>query len=188
MKTLAHHLLDIAENAFDAGSTRISVRITECLSRDLYMLSVLDNGRGMNQQTIKRVIDPFYTTRTTRKVGLGIPLFRQSALSSGGTFHLFSTPGRGTCIGASFVHRHVDRPPAGDLSGVVSLLAGRDAGVHFVYQHHTTEGKFTLDSKEVSDALGGIPLSHTKVKPVIKEMVGENLISLGAEFHSPSRH
>ncbi len=183
MKTLAHHLLDIAENSFDAGSSKVSVRITECLSKDLYTLSILDNGRGMNRETIHNVSDPFFTTRTTRKVGLGIPLFRQSAISSGGTFHIFSVPGKGTCIGASFVHTHLDRPPGGDIPGVVATLAGRNAQVHFLYQHQTRQGLFSLDSVEAVEALGGVPLGHLKVKPIIREMVQENLIDLGAEFH-----
>ena len=115
MREIALHLLDLAENSVSAGAKNITIAICEDQRADKLTTSIADDGRGMDAETVKKVIDPFYTSRTTRKVGLGIPLFKGAAEDCNGTLTIASTPGLGTTVTATFQHSHIDRMPLGNL-------------------------------------------------------------------------
>ncbi|MDY0239984.1 MAG: ATP-binding protein, partial [Bacteroidales bacterium] len=111
MNDLALHLLDIVQNSLAAGATFITVRIEENPCKNFLIISVEDNGCGMNEEQLQKLSDPFFTSRTTRRVGLGVPLLRQTAEQSGGYLEVVSQPGKGTCLTACFQYDHLDRPP-----------------------------------------------------------------------------
>jgi len=146
--------MDIAQNSLSAGATLIGIDIAEDPVRDELLIRVTDNGKGMDAAQISRVEDPFYTTRTTRKVGLGIPLFKMEAEMTGGSFEIHSVPGEGTAVTARFVPSHVDMIPLGDIDGTVQLLICGNPGVDFLYSRSCGDRNFTLDTRELREVLG----------------------------------
>jgi len=146
MRELSLHILDIVTNSIEAGATRVLIFIEELLSRNTLRLVVSDNGRGMSQQLVDRVIDPFTTSRSTRPVGMGLPLLNQAALRCDGSMKIDSQPGRGTRVQATFRLNHLNRAPLGDMAGtVVNLIIGAQQ-VHFCYCHTTDAGRLFFDS------------------------------------------
>jgi anti-sigma regulatory factor (Ser/Thr protein kinase) len=136
MEDLSLHILDIVENSVAAAADRIEILLVEDTRNDRLSLEIRDNGRGMDEETRNQALDPFYTTRTTRRVGLGLPLLSQAAREAGGTFELESEPGRGTLVKAVFQLSHPDRKPLGDLAATLeTILSGRpDLDLHFEYK------------------------------------------------------
>ena len=126
MEDLSLHILDIAENSVAAEAETIEIRIDEDMEGDLLHLEIKDNGQGMPEEVRSQVLDPFFTTRTTRRVGLGLPLLAQAARDSGGTLEVDSAPGRGTMVKANFKLSHPDRKPLGDVASTLgAIVAGR---------------------------------------------------------------
>ncbi len=161
MKELSLHILDIAQNSLKAGASRVGIDISE--TPLTLKITVSDDGCGMSPELLARVTDPFTTTRTTRKVGLGIPLFKLAAEQTGGSLEIDSEPGRGTTLRAVFTNRHIDLPPLGDIpSTIVSLVQG-SPGVDFVYRHSSGDMEFELDTSEVRARLDGVPLDEPEV-------------------------
>ena len=152
--------------------------IKEDIRKNMYMITVEDNGRGMTQEVLERVVDPYYTSRKTRKVGMGIPLFMQTARQSGGELIIDSWPGKGTKVVASFQHDHIDRPVLGDIAGVVSLLTGSNPEKDFIYKHNLKGNEYIFDTREVMEALEGMPINEFSVIKYLKEMIHENLTTL----------
>ncbi len=143
------HILDVVENSVMAGASAIGISINEDIEKDLLSIEIEDNGSGMDEATVKKVLDPFYTTRTTRRVGLGLPLLAQAARETGGDIEISSEPGKGTRIRASFQHSHIDRKPLGDMEEtLVTLIAGHPE-IHFTYEHRDGETSFRLDTDEM---------------------------------------
>ena len=124
MRELSLNVLDIAQNSIAAGASLTEITVEEDTAADRVVIIVKDDGRGMTPEQVRRVSDPFYTTRTTRKVGMGIPLFRMAAEMAGGGLTIDSTPGVGTTVTASFVRSHIDRMPLGDMTGRSSPWSG----------------------------------------------------------------
>ncbi len=175
MKELSLNILDITYNSIKAKAEKIEISLSESVSRNLVEIEIADNGCGMDEEFLRRVTDPFVTTRTTRKVGLGIPLFKQSAEDTDGSFTIRSKVGEGTVIYASFRLDHLDRAPIGDMSStLVSLIQANDQ-IRFIYRHTTDKGAFTLDTDELHAQLGDIPLSEPAVLSWIGEYINENL-------------
>jgi len=166
MRELSLHILDVLENALEAGATEVDLEIDEDLLADRLTITVRDNGRGMDAETARRALDPFFTTRTTRHVGLGLPLFAAAARRCEGDLGLDSSPGRGTVVTATFRHSHLDRAPLGDIAGTLLafLLSERSAGLHFVYHHRVNGRSFDLDTAAIRAELEDIPLSHPLVR------------------------
>ena len=175
MRELSLHILDVLENALEAGATEVTLEIDEDLRADRLVIAVRDNGRGMDAQTARRALDPFFTTRTTRHVGLGLPLFAAAARRCEGDLSLVSAPGQGTAVTATFQHSHVDRAPLGDLTGTLLafLLSERGAGLHFVYRHLVNGRSFDLDTSAIRAELGDIPLSHSLVRQWLRDFIAE---------------
>ncbi|MDI3480906.1 MAG: hypothetical protein PWQ97_561 [Tepidanaerobacteraceae bacterium] len=175
MKELSLHVLDIVENSINAGATLVEINIDEDTKKDVMIIEIIDNGRGMDETTLQKVKDPFFTTRTTRKVGLGLPLFEQAAKSCGGELEIYSKVGEGTRIKASFVRSHIDRPPLGNMSDTMVLLVAANPGKDFIYRHRIDGGEFVLDTREIKKTLQDVPISNPMVLDWIKAFVEENL-------------
>ena len=175
MKELSLNILDITYNSIKAGADSIEIGISESTTGNLIEIEIRDNGCGMDDEFLRRVTDPFVTTRTTRKVGLGIPLFKQSAEDAGGTFTITSKVGEGTAVYASFQLDHLDRAPIGDMgSTLVSLIQANDQ-IRFIYRHKTDQGTFVLDTDELHAQLGDVPLSEPAVLSWLHAYINENL-------------
>ena len=175
MRDIALHILDIAQNSISAGATLVNIEVLEKTGNDRLILSVSDNGPGMDNEVIMKVADPFYTTRRTRKVGLGIPLLKQNAEQAGGSFTISSDRGKGTTVTAVFIHSHWDRPPKGDIPGVISILAGANPSMDFLYRHTVEDFEYIFDTREIKLVLEDVPLSDPEVIRYMKEMIEENL-------------
>lgn len=176
MKDLSLHILDIVQNSIRARAKLIGIEINEQPEEDQLAITITDDGTGMSREEVQRAIDPFYTSRTTRKVGLGLSLFKQNAEMTGGSFILESELGKGTKVIARFGLKHLDRPVIGDLVGTLLLLIS-DAKIEsdYVFKHQTQTGTFELDTRQIRQTLENVPISHPEVRIFLKEMIRENL-------------
>ena len=149
MEDLSLHILDVVENSIAAGASKIEIKITEDQASDLLVIEIKDDGRGMDKETLDQVLDPFYTTRTTRRVGMGLSLLAQSAEESNGKFKIVSEVGKGTELKATFQYSHIDRKPMGDLKTTFITLLMSYPEINFIYIHKDDEGIDTLDSNDI---------------------------------------
>jgi len=175
MKDLSMHIMDIVQNSIVAGATLINIDIQEDTEKDIFEIVIKDNGIGMSAEMVAKVVDPYCTSRTTRKVGLGIPLLKQQAELTGGSLTITSTLGEGTIIRALFSHSNIDRQPLGDISGTIVLTASANPMLDFVYTHKINQKSYSFDTHEVKEVLDGVPLSDIQVVKYLKEMIEENL-------------
>ena len=174
MKELSLNILDIAENSLKAGATLVGIDVTE--EKDTLTVTVSDNGCGMTEEFLKTVTDPFSTTRTTRKVGLGIPLLKMEAEQTGGSFSIQSQVGKGTLVKAVYVMDSIDRPPRGDIAGVVYTAIICNPELDFIYRVGKDGREFIADTRELKAVLNGVPLDDIEVGPWLAEYLkqGEN--------------
>jgi len=175
MKDLSLHILDIVQNSIRAKAGLIEIDIQELPESDQLIITITDNGTGMTENQVKLAIDPFYTSRNTRKVGLGLSLFKQNAEISGGKLDLISEYGKGTKVTAIFGLSHIDRPVLGDLTGTLLLLICDSETIEYVYKHKTPHGEYELDTREIRQTLDGVPVNHPEVRAFLREMLNENL-------------
>lgn len=173
MNNLSFHITDISANSLRAGATEICLDIRE--TPEMITIRIADNGSGMDGETMARVANPFYTTRTTRKVGLGLPFLIQNAEQTGGRVRLRSAPGKGTEVTAEFRVSHIDCPPWGDLPGTVALLITGNPKVNICFTYRKGEEIFALSTADLKEAAGEMPLSHPRVAGWVKEMIRENI-------------
>jgi anti-sigma regulatory factor (Ser/Thr protein kinase) len=178
VRELSLHVLDVLENSVEAGATRIELRIEEDLPKDVLRIMVSDNGRGMSQEMVGRVLDPFVTTRTTRHVGLGLPLFAAAAQRCNGKLTIDSQLGVGTTVTATFQHSHIDRAPLGDVPGSLIAVLLSERPVDLSYRHIVDGRVFDLDTAEVRRELGAVPLSHPMVREWLQSVLTEGLAEL----------
>jgi hypothetical protein len=169
MEDLALHILDIAQNSLEAGASAIEIEILEDLTEDSMVLSVQDNGRGMDEDTLAKATDPFFTTRTTRRVGMGLPLLSAAAKAAGGALSIDSRPGYGTTIRASFQHRHLDRAPLGDIETTLMVLLAGQHNKNIRFRHRINERIFELDSSDFRAA--DIDLSSPVGLAILREAI-----------------
>jgi hypothetical protein len=179
MKDLSMHVMDIFQNSITADATIISLDIAEDTNKNYLRLEFTDNGKGMTKEIARQVTDPFFTTRSTRKVGLGLPLLKQNAERTGGYFRLESQAGKGTRVFAQFVLDHLDRPVMGDLPGAIALTATANPEIRFNYSHTRNDKKYAVSTSEVKDALGDVPITDPAVYQYLREMISENLTEIG---------
>ena len=175
MKELALHILDIAQNSITAGAENIGINVEEDEGNNVFRITVIDDGCGMSEEMVQRVTDPYVTSRTTRRVGMGIPLLMHSAEQAGGFLKIESKKGKGTTLEATFEHNHIDRPELGDIAGVMSILIGSNPDIRFKYQHKKNEQDFSLDTNDVIDTLEGIPINEPEVLKFIREMINDHI-------------
>lgn len=183
MEDISLHILDIAENALKAGATRIEIRIFEDIDKDILKVQIIDNGSGMSEEMVQTVTDPFVTTRTERRVGLGLPLLAEAARMTGGDIEIKSSPGKVTSIEADFVYRHIDRKPLGDLIRTMMALIVGNPAVDFSYHHQKGNHDYCLDTTELRKHLEEIPINHPDVVSLIKKNLTDGLKELGVVFY-----
>ena len=177
MEELSLNILDIAQNSVRANATRVDITVAELPAEDRLVITINDNGCGMTPEQVAHVEDPFYTTRTTRKVGLGLPFLIQNAEQTGGSVTLTSEPGKGTEVRAVFHSDHIDCPPWGDLPGTVALLITGNPEINVCFEYRSGETGYSISTNEIKEILDGVPLSYPKVMLLIKEMIKENIRS-----------
>ena len=180
MREIALHLLDIAENSVAAQSKNVSVHVHEDLLYDRLSACVIDDGRGMDAATVEQVLDPFYTTRTTRKVGLGIPLLKLAAEMAEGSFSLQSELGNGAWVEAEFRHSHIDRMPLGDLASTFLTLLISHPQIDWTFLYRVTDENrqsrdFLFESAELKSELGDISLTEPEVLTFLRNIFEEGI-------------
>lgn len=175
MDEIALNILDIAYNSIRAHATLIRIMVTDSIKDNKINIIIEDNGDGMDEQTVNQVADPFYTTRTTRKVGLGIPLFKQTAELTGGYLHIHSTPGQGTCVETQFVKDHIDTPMMGNVIDTMLTLIQANENIDYIFVYKTDKNDFILDTKEMKDILGDVKINEPEVLLWIKDYMKEGL-------------
>ncbi len=182
MRELSLHVLDLLQNSLEAGATRLDVSIEEDLAADRLSIEVRDNGRGMTEEAARQALSPFFTTRTTRHVGLGLPLLAAAAERCGGRLVLDSQPGSGTVVHATFGHSHIDRAPLGDMAGTLLafLLGGDGRPLRLCYRHTVGDEVFDLDSAVIEAEVGGLPLSYPPLRDWLHEFIAEGEAGLAA--------
>ncbi len=168
------NILDVTENSIRAEASYINIEVAADTREDTLTVLIQDNGCGMDEEQVKRVIDPFYTTRTTRKVGLGVPFFKQEAEDTGGHFEIRSQPGVGTSVEAVFGLSHIDRMPLGDINTTIYQLVVFNETIDFRYRYAYDGKEFILESRQIRDMLGGVPFSDPDVSQFIREYLEEN--------------
>lgn len=178
MRELSLNVLDIVQNSVSAGASLVGISVTES-SEAVMTIRISDNGCGMDTQQLRSVSDPFYTTRTTRKVGLGIPLYRMAAEQTGGGLQIESQKGEGTCVTATFHTDSIDCAPLGDMASTMCVLIGANESVDFVYTHETLRGSFTLDTRALREMMQGVPLSEPEVLNWIRDYIREQTEMIG---------
>lgn len=174
MPELSLNILDVAQNSIHAGADLIKIVVFISQSEDILSITISDNGRGMTKDIVQKVNDPFYTTRTTRNIGLGIPFFSYAAKSTGGTFTIDSAPGKGTKITAVFLLSHIDRMPLGDMTGTIHTLITLNTEIDFIYTYEVNGKSFTLNTQEFREILGDVPFNLPEISLYIRDYLKEN--------------
>lgn len=170
------HIMDILQNSTRAKASEITLEVLEDSAADTLTLIFKDNGCGMDAETVQKVINPFFTTRTTRKVGLGLPLLKQNTEQTGGSMTIESQVGVGTTVTAVFGLTHLDTPPMGDLAGTMVLTISAHPEIHFLFHYKRDDVvDYVLDTNEVYEILDGVPINDPDVIASLKEMVEENI-------------
>ncbi len=171
-------MMDVTQNSISAGATMIKIIVREDKAADTLSISIEDNGSGMSGEQVRNVVDPFYTTRTTRNVGLGVPLFKMEAEMTGGSFEISSELGVGTKLTAVFKPSSVDMIPLGEINDTILLLVTCNTEIDFEYTRSLKaeeEREFSLKTQELREALGDeVPLNSPDVVIWIKEFLKES--------------
>lgn len=174
MKELSLHILDIVQNSIKAGASLIEVSIMENSADNILNIIIKDNGCGMNEETVKNVVNPFFTTRTTRKVGLGIPLLQEAAMRCNGSFEIKSQIGVGTTISCSFERNNIDRAPLGDMSGTIMTIVNSLEKCEFNYIHSIDTKSYEFSTIKIKQVLEEDSLDSPEILLWIKEFVDES--------------
>jgi len=175
MEELSLHILDLVQNSVSAGAKNIHIIIEEDSKKDVLSIEVIDDGKGMDKETLEKAQSPFFSSKLDRRVGLGIPLLKQSAIHCDGEFRMESVPGEGTRIKAIFRSSHIDLPPMGDLENTFFTIITTIPHVNF-YIKYNKDGKiFEIDTLKIKELLGGVPLTHPEVLGFLKKYIHENL-------------
>lgn len=174
MRELSLNILDIAQNSISAGASLTEILVKENTAEKNLLIGIYDNGKGMSEEQVKNVQDPFFTTRTTRKVGMGIPLFKLAAEQTGGSFKITSELGVGTRVDALFKTDSIDFTPLGDIEATVSTIVSMNEDKDFVYTRSVDEKEFVFKSADIKKILDGVPLSEPSVINWIEDYIREN--------------
>lgn len=179
MEDLSLHILDIAENSLAAGASRIEIMIREDASEDQLLLEIRDNGKGIDKELLRMVDDPFFTTKTVRKVGLGIPLLKQAAEECDGGLTIYSEKEKGTIIKARFRLSHIDLKPRGDLGATIMAIIASNPDVNLVLEYNKDKKIFRFDLEELRMALEGVPINLPAILIMIKEEINKAITGGG---------
>ncbi|BCB97277.1 histidine kinase [Dissulfurispira thermophila] len=177
MEDISLHILDIAENSIDAGAKRVEIRVIINEANDRFILKIIDDGKGMDENTIKMVNDPFFSTKAVRrkKFGLGIPLLAQATNECNGNFSVESEQGKGTVITAEFQHSHIDMKPLGDIGATMAVLIGGHPEIDFLFSFKKNDFYYKLETEELKRELGDVPINLPDVLNLIREDINSAL-------------
>lgn len=153
------HILDIVENSVAAKADTIEIRVTEDIEHDLLSLQVIDNGTGMDNDTVKKVLDPFYTSKTVRRFGFGLPLLAEAVKAANGSLSIESKKGQGTKIKADFQYSHIDRKPLGNIGETMITLIMGNPEIDLIYVHKKKNYRYTLDTRKIRAQLKDKPIN-----------------------------
>jgi anti-sigma regulatory factor (Ser/Thr protein kinase) len=185
VRELSLHILDVVENGITAGASCINIRVEEDSAADRLQISVHDNGRGMPSRKADRLADPFVTTRTTRRVGLGLSLLAAAARRCEGDIRVNAAPGKGTEVTATFRASHIDRAPLGDMAATLGTLIMGNPQVDFVYIHRLDGREFTLDTRDLKRELEGVDLSRPGVVSQLMDLIRRSLKEMASGGSEP---
>jgi anti-sigma regulatory factor (Ser/Thr protein kinase) len=171
MEDLSLHILDIAENSIRAGAKTVEIRVEEDPENDRLAIIIRDDGAGMDETVKRRALDPFFTTKEGKPVGLGLALLAEAARRAGGAVTIESERGRGTTIAATFQYAHVDRQPLGDMGKTVEALIVGNPDVEFVFAGYGPRGKWWLDTQGIRRALGAVPIGSGEGIRMIRDIL-----------------
>lgn len=174
MTEISLNILDVAQNSVRAEASFIEISVEADTKTDRLTVTIKDNGCGMSEEQVRSVIDPFFTTRTTRKVGLGIPFFKQSAEITGGSFSIKSKLKEGTVTQAVYVLSSIDRMPLGDMTSTIHSLITMNTHIDFLYTYSVDDKSFNLDTREFKEILGSDELDNPEVSAFIMNFLKEN--------------
>lgn len=168
MEDLSLHILDIAENSVNAGARNIGIVVEEDLPLDRLTIEITDDGKGMNAEVAERATDPFYTTRKTRRIGMGLPLLKEAAEMANGRLEIRSIPNSGTTIRATFQLNNIDRKPLGNMAETITALLATENQVNILYRHSRSGKTVIFDSKHVENQLGDILLNSIEALSLVR--------------------
>ncbi|MEG0276084.1 MAG: ATP-binding protein [Coprobacillus sp.] len=175
MDELALNILDIAYNSIRAQATFIQIHIHDSVKENIISIDIIDNGCGMSKEQVEKVIDPFYTTRTTRSVGLGIPLFKQNAELTGGMLEIKSVIGEGTSVKTKFVKNHIDTPMMGNLIDTIATLIQANENIDYEFIYKNDDIDFKMNTKDMKSILGDVKINEPEVILWLKDYIKEGL-------------
>jgi anti-sigma regulatory factor (Ser/Thr protein kinase) len=179
VEDLSLHILDIIENSIAAGATSIEVQIEERITENLLIIKIKDNGKGMDKKKLVKALDPFYTTKKTRSVGLGLSMLAQASQEADGSFDIKSKPGQGTQITAQFVYNHIDRKPLGNMAEtIVACLVSLGPGTDLRYRHCKDNNEFVFDTNEIRKVLSGVAINDAEIISFLKQHIEEGLSAI----------
>ena len=178
MQELSLNVLDVAENSVRADASLVEITVEEDTAAGWLTIVIRDNGRGMTPEQVQTVIDPFYTTRTTRKVGLGVPFFRMAAQLSGGDLTIQSRVGEGTAVTATFGLSSIDRMPLGDINGTIATLVQCNPGIDWLYTRRKDGREMVMDTRQFREILEDMPLDSPEVLGFLRDYLAENTAEL----------
>ena len=178
MKELALHILDLLQNSVEAGASRVRIDITEDAVTDRLVVEVRDDGKGMQPDLLDRVLDPFVTTRRTRRLGLGLPLLAAAARQAGGELTVESSPGQGTTITASFGLTHLDRAPLGDMAATLIAILAANPQLKLHYRHRRDGGEALFDTEAIEGRMGSVPWGEPQVALWARDAIRSGLAAL----------
>lgn len=174
MRELSLHILDLVENSLKAGAGKVEIKITEDTEEDLLTIEISDDGMGMDSEMVKKVCDPFVTSRKERNVGLGLALIKAATERCDGNFQVQSEPGKGTEIKAVFKHSHIDRAPLGDMAATLLTIIQANPKMELIYQHSVNGEKFQFSLEGVRREMGDA-LTHPRVLNFIYDYLRDNI-------------
>ena len=173
MDELALNILDIAYNSIRAQASQIDIRIIDSIQKNIVDIEITDNGQGMTKEEVDKVIDPFFTTRTTRKVGLGIPLFKQSAELTGGYLSIHSQKNQGTKVKTRFIKNHIDTPIMGNIIETIMTLIQADENIDYVFEYETDNIHFIMNTQDIKSILEEVKITEPEVIVWLKDYMKE---------------
>ena len=174
MRELSLNVLDIAQNSVSANASLVEIELIEDTKKNELLIGIYDNGKGMTPEQVENVRDPFFTTRTTRKVGMGIPLFKFAAEMTGGKLDIESEVGVGTKVRAYFKTDHLDFTPIGDMTSTIITLITMNLHMDFIYRRKLDSNEFTVDTRQLKEILGDVPLNEPSIVSWITQYINEN--------------
>lgn len=176
MQDLSLHLLDIVENSIKAEATLVEISITEDIQKNKLILVIKDNGSGIVADQPHQALDPFYSTKKSNRIGLGLSLLNQATEQAGGGVQLQSDRNSGTTITATFKLDHIDRKPLGNIGEtLIALISSQGEKIDFIYRHQNGDQVFELDTREIKDQLGNVTITNPQVINFLKKNIIDNL-------------